>query len=63
MCVGPAIGASDSVSVYLSLIGKFGETVQAECVKAWQELGLAGVVVVRFRTDATGEEFMGVSDV
>ena len=58
LCVRPAVGALDDGWVDLFPVGKSVKAVRAEGVKAGQELGLVGVVIIGLLTDATELKFL-----
>ena len=58
LCVRPAVGALDDDWVDLFPVGKSFKAVRAEGVKASEELGLVGVIIVGLLTDATELKFL-----
>ena len=58
LCVRPAVGALDDGWVDLFPVGKSVKAVGTEGVKASEELGLVGVVIVGLLTDATVLKFL-----
>ena len=57
---GPTVGTFDSGWIDMFLSWKFVEAIRAECMMAWQELGLMGLVIIWLFADATVKEFLWV---